>query len=106
MSVGRRSSCVEPGAISGVAFLATHHRQRTRAAEARAASAELQRDRLVRVLALAVHVAAARSETDPVRLLCFLDVAVSYREASEAETDKLARLLRETDPARIGRIAA
>ena len=77
-----------------------HHRARTRAAEARADMLEREREHLRRVLRLTLVVAVG-TECEPLTLLRLIDVAACAEFDAANERERLARLLRETDPERI-----
>lgn len=86
--------------------LAAHHRERTRRAEQYADSLERQRARHERLLALALQIAAG-TDCDPLVLLRLLEETLDAadRQPSEFSVDELVQLLRDTDPAKIGRAA-
>ncbi len=87
--------------------LIAHHRRRTRAAERRADTLELQRAKLERMLALAVRVASADGrDCDPLVLVEMIEELDRLTlDPPEPTIGELVVLLRDTDPGRIGRAA-
>lgn len=78
----------------------THHRLRTRQAEARADGLERYRQRLERILAIALRVATGDGrDADPLALLKAIESTLELAATLPDETD-LVLLLRETDPDR------
>ncbi len=61
---------------------------------------EREREHLLRVLRLTLLVAAG-TECEPLTLLRLIDIAACAELDSANERERLARLLRETDPERI-----
>jgi len=84
--------------VSAIGFdLATHHRQRTRRAEARADGLERHRQRLERILAIALRVATGDGhDADPLALLKVIEELDQTMQRDERSIDDLARLLRAT----------
>ena len=74
-----------------------HHRQRTRAAEARAHALEQVRNRLERLLAITLR-AAAGKDCDPLVLLKVIEEIDERAQKPGADWDELAALLRDTAP--------
>lgn len=83
-----------------------HHRERRRVAELRADGLERQRDRLQRLLTLAVR-AAAGKDCEPLVLLRALEEMLDTADTipNGPSIDELVQLLRETDPAQVPRAA-
>jgi len=77
-----------------------HHRRRTRLAEGRANGLELQLAKALRLLGLALQVAAA-DECGPNVLLRALERVDEIGQRPGASIDDLAALLRATDPLRV-----
>ncbi len=77
-----------------------HHRTRTRRAEARADGLERHRQRLERILAVALRVATGDGrDADSLALLKAIEATLDLAETlPEHGTDPFVRLLRETDP--------
>ena len=80
--------------------VASHHRRRTRLAEGRANGLELQLAKALRLLGLALRVAAA-GECEPTALLQVLERIDEHAQSPGASIDDLAALLRATDPLRV-----
>ena len=79
--------------------VASHHRRRTRLAEGRANGLERELAKALRLLGLALRVAAG-DDCDPIVLLRALEQVDEHAQSPDASSiDDLAALLRETDPA-------
>lgn len=83
--------------MSATFDVAQHHRDRTRRAEQRANMLEAELAKTIRLLGLAVQVAAG-DEADPVTLLRVLEQLDAQPTRTEPTIDDLAQLLRETAP--------
>ncbi len=80
--------------------LLEHHRRRTRQAEGRANALETQLAKALRLIGLAVQVAAG-DECEPIALLQVLEQLDERAQNRGASIDDLAAILRATDPVRV-----
>ncbi len=87
-------------AARGKFDVASQHRRRTRLAEGRANGLELQLAKALRLLGLALRVAAG-DECEPIVLLRALEQIDEHAQSPGASIDELAALLRVTDPLRV-----
>jgi hypothetical protein len=87
--------------VSGAAFdVVAHHRRRTLQAERRAGLFEAELAKALRLLGLAVEVAAG-DDCDPMVLLSTLEEMDRQTQYPEPSIEQLVELLRATDPDRI-----
>ena len=80
--------------------VASHHRRRTRLAEGRANGLEQQLAKALRLLGLALRVAAG-DDCSPSALVQVLERIDELAQKPGRSIDDLAVLLRETDPLRV-----
>ena len=83
-------------AARGQFDVASHHRRRTRLAEGRANGLERELAKALRLLGLALRVAAG-DECEPIVLLRALEQVDEIGQRHGASIDELAALLRATD---------